>query len=1357
MEGINSFDKGLHQSNSPLTQPEGSYFDAINWIRNDEGRLVSEKIEKNIWGLGDDLKGFVNLDDEVILLFQESISAWGKNNLGEDVNINIFDTFSRPFKLNIQDGVEVRARKAFNNDRIIYFVDSVNPPRYFNLDLYLKAPNNYNDLKDFNLFLEYKLPEVSDVQITTGGNLLSGVYSIVLRYRSSVDNKTFFGIPSKFYSITDDDVIDDNYDGCPPGTATNKLITFKTTHIDDNYPYIEPVIITYEGLTSALVAYSLGISANFENNTINFSGPSQYVERVDIKEISANPLFYETAQCIEAKDNILTLSNLTTKKYDRLFQVVANNIKIKRFTTNIRTPIDRDINFGVDSFKNANKNIYDNSSFEPEVIDKTNNIGYSTQSGNNNIDLRLQIRNKGFQPREVYSFSFTPIYKDGTLGFAYHIPCNNTSNDTSYTTIYPSNVPYPDYLKDTLTGGIRHHEILPISASLVQESYIIQLIAENIILDPAQKDAIQGYIIGYEKRDSDLKKRVIDEGVIRPYLQKNNSGIYLQSFLTGSCQLTVDDLGQFNISGNAYRYSSPATERGLKINTGYELLVNRYAISAVVSGTGVFQPGVGIIRKRPRDSGASLFFEEDSNTQYNTTSKINKVINVDTVTSEVVIDSNYRIFRSNKFVHLELANSVIDLTYYKTGGNANNAFDWTHWHNGRNDQDDHWLNTNLRDPVIACATIYNNATGLYGTLENAKYIPAAVVYNTSTTSVTLEGDTYKSKYWFEFKDVISKKSPINESIANDHYNFYLLAGIYITSQNNWLLRHSDVGEMPYYPKYKVLSRDTAPLGLGSIEIDKGLSTGYNKQYSAISDTRVSFHRPLIFEEVDEYPNRTIYSNKAFEGELVDQWRLFPANNFHDIPKNKGEITDTFIWNNDFYHHTERSIFKSFFNSSATQSNSKGQTILGNSGVFQLPSVELMSIDGGYMGTKTKAGINTPFGRIFLDNHQGKVFLFAGESPIEISDLGLFFFFRDFINPDDKYTLGYDYENKRVLLANHTRVSFKDNKASVISLKSDTYATTPYKIDFPLTNKRFTNENTGSINPVTKIRFTTPFITLTTVPLQLTSINGNFTIKVDMIPPASSGLPIVTKYSNTSNDSVKRATLSLTGNHIITITRTSSEGYYELNIAVDNLNTISFYPKTQTWTSFHNFTPKFYIPYDKELLAFKGGILYNINNPDPISSRKYPSISFIVNNNPNEYKRFDRMEFNTTAYASLSNNLAIDSQTQESTLTFTNIQCWNYNQNSGNLPLTLVTTFAQAYGYDDTEIYVRRFKGDYKIELPLDAVKDHSGNIFDPINLDVNKSFKEPLTSKFLYVKLSYNIPFPLILSYVKTFSKPTVA
>jgi hypothetical protein len=134
-----------------------------------------------------------------------------------------------------------------------------------------------------------------------------------------------------------------------------------------------------------------------------------------------------------------------------------------------------------------------------------------------------------------------------------------------------------------------------------------------------------------------------------------------------------------------------------------------------------------------------------------------------------------------------------------------------------------------------------------------------------------------------------------------------------------------------------------------------------------------------------------------------------------------------------------------------------------------------------------------------------------------------------------------------------------------------------------------------------------------------------------------------------------------------------------------------------------------------------------------------------------------MEFNTTAYASLSNNLAIDSQTQESTLTFTNIQCWNYNQNSGNLPLTLVTTFAQAYGYDDTEIYVRRFKGDYKIELPLDAVKDHSGNIFDPINLDVNKSFKEPLTSKFLYVKLSYNIPFPLILSYVKTFSKPTVA
>ena len=46
MEGLNTFDKGLHRSNSPSEQPEGSYVHAYNWIRNDSGRLINEEIEE---------------------------------------------------------------------------------------------------------------------------------------------------------------------------------------------------------------------------------------------------------------------------------------------------------------------------------------------------------------------------------------------------------------------------------------------------------------------------------------------------------------------------------------------------------------------------------------------------------------------------------------------------------------------------------------------------------------------------------------------------------------------------------------------------------------------------------------------------------------------------------------------------------------------------------------------------------------------------------------------------------------------------------------------------------------------------------------------------------------------------------------------------------------------------------------------------------------------------------------------------------------------------------------------------------------------------------------------------------------
>lgn len=1349
MENINSFEKGLHQSNSPITQPEGSYPDALNWVRNDEGRLVNEKLEEFLLNFGKDLKGFVNLDDEVILLFEDEIGVW---------NTSYTSIYNNPL-LNIQEDVEIKARKAFNNNRIIYFVDPLNPPRYFNLDLYLRDSTKYNDLNDFNLFLEYRLPEVSNVQITTGGNLTSGSYSIVLRYRSSVDNKTFFGIPSKFYSITDDTILDDNYDGCPPDTATNKLISFTTTHIDTNYPYIEPVIITYEGLTNVLVAYSLGISSNFEGNKINFSGNSQYIERVDISEISANPLFYSTAKCIESKDNILTLSNLTTKTYDRDFQDVANNIKV-RIKENFLNNSSCLRNFPYDtvsSFKSVQTSQYNNSN-PSSVVDTGSNI-FTTSYKNNSIL-------KGFQKGEVYSLFITPIYKDGTLGFAYHIPANNYGN--LYTEVYTSDEQYLNI--QGLTGGIRHHRIpyssvINSSDPLSSSPITTTLVLENINFSPTQQANIQGYILGFQKRDSDLNKSIIDTGIGKPYMANGN--FFRQSFLNGSCKFQYEVEGQtpdmiYRPQEPALMYYSPDTQRGKKINTGYQIQKTGYARSTV-NINGVMKSGVAILFTNPdvdEDPSLDVYFEQYSQIPSLESAKtITTVIDVPIVKDKTIINQKYAVQETNPYVHIESSGTIYDtFTQMQPAGNAQFIYNKIPPNKG------FVIEPN---PVITLVRIINDNKVQYGKLENAEYLPSKVVYdNFTTNSQEIEGDTYIFKYWFNIHDANKNnfKSDGTEITETDTNRFNMLTGVWLESQNNYELRHSDVEEVPYYPKYKTLISRTTPLGLLNIR-DKGESTGYNKAYSAINDTRASFPRPVIFEEVTKYPNRTIFSELAFEGELVDQWRIFPANNFHDIPKNKGEITDTFVWNNDFYHHTERSLFKSFFNPNTTQSTSQGEVILGNAGVFRLPSIEIQTINGGYMGTTTKAGINTPFGRVFLDNHQGKVFLMS-EGFSEISDLGLFSYFRGFINNNGKYALGYDYANKRLLISSYNEsVKTLVNNAPVTNINYTTYTSPP--VAYPIGNLTESKKYKSQVIPflnmtVTQTYFRFNVTELETINFKLNRSNNGckFILKFfkHIVDGGFTGsqqyLSEVTIEPNTTPQYFAKD--FEVGSYYIEVSKIVQASDFELDILIETTEivgnkpqTISYYPKTNTWTSFHDFTPKFYIQKDKELLAVKGNDLFNLNG----NSHKNSNITIVSNNNPDVYKEYERMEINNMSGNTNSIGNIIKGAYTSTKDTFSTIQCWNETQNSKELPLVIPNSFAEAYEYYNDRILVDFNKNSYHLELPLDVVIDAYNNIFDNNNLDINTLFKSPFKSKFLYTKLSYNKNIPLVLSYVKTYSK----
>jgi len=1214
MEGLNNFDKGLHRSNSPITQPEGSYPDAINWVRNDEGRLLNEELEEIVSSYPKELMGYTILNAEAICLFADEIGIFDK------VTKTYTTLINTPFS-DITSSVEAKARVGLYGNRLLYFVEKDKYIRRIDLDN-LSA---YTTIDDYQLQLDFQLPEISNITINSSGNLPTGVYYLVARYMTEGGNKTATGLISEPIYIVDGikNNNTDNYDGAPPGSPSNKSITFNVTNNDSTYPYVEILVATYEGITNVLTSYSLGI---FNNNTssITFSDITQFVDRVPLTDLTTNPTFYEGAGSIEQKDNILILSNLKVKQRDTDIQELVNDIRV--LVVPKYTPYVENITL---------YNTETNTNLAPDAAADNSTAQIKDVSTNNFIGTpKTEGYIKDYQRGETYSFAVTPIYKDGSLGFAYPIPALNNgvtigSFKTTYTSSNSQGNTYPSNYGAISNTPILNHLMPDVNEyPLYANNQMIQLTLKFDGIDFSTIPDVVGYVIGYQKRDSSLNTSILTEGILRPLMKDSVNSNKWVAPLTGAFK-TIDGGGTNfatpDVTSPEYTFLSADIIHGKEIESNkLELL-------------GIQKTNSQKVAKEGNSSGSQIV--EFITTKQNESfiykgTKVNILDNVDipnlpfsNALYSYTSNGNPFYVRGTKgFKHLSVASSVL------TGVDINASSSTPHYELNIDTNDYLTLHTTDRSITdtyfkIAIGRLLNDFTtsaNQYGRLENAEYCPLGHSLDKAVQSITVGGDTFTQKYAFDICEGV-----------HDHMDdltgtrgYIAVRGIiysFIQSQNNFAYKHYEEGEVPYYPKYKTLYSQTEPLGLGNIDHTKGYSTGYNRQYSAVNDLRRSVPKPLLFQEVVNYPNRSIYSEQAFEGELEDSYRVFLPNSFHDIPKNKGEIIDTFVYNNTFYHHTERSLFKSFFNPNTTQATSEGEVILGNAGIFRLPSIELFTQDGGYVGTTTKAGINTPFGRILLDNHQGKVFLLS-EGINEISDNGLFSYFRELINPDSRYVTTYDFKNKRLLLCNTT-----------------------------------TNE------------------------------------------------------------------------------------------------AISYYPKTNTWTSRHSFTPKFYISIDRDTFAWNTSAwdtsFYQLENSNDV--RKNTTITIVTNNNPNEFKRFERAEINTMSggVGGISNpGTILDDNYTFKKNTFTSIQCWNERQNSTELPLEIFNDYLDYAEYYNNKIPVQYFKGDFKLELPLDAVIDADKNIFNPTNVDTTQSFKQPFTSKYLYTKLTYNNQIPLVLSYIKIMS-----
>jgi hypothetical protein len=285
------------------------------------------------------------------------------------------------------------------------------------------------------------------------------------------------------------------------------------------------------------------------------------------------------------------------------------------------------------------------------------------------------------------------------------------------------------------------------------------------------------------------------------------------------------------------------------------------------------------------------------------------------------------------------------------------------------------------------------------------------------------GDTFICRY-----GVASAVTPLDDqtSAEPEHAIHYHI----VESNDNINFRHTTDDSNSYFPG-GVARQIIKEIGSTQDFNDKD-NVKYNSNYSELNDIRTAIPLPLKNDEQDRFPTRTVRSAKNDVAGNIDNYRVWLANQYKDLPKNRGQLWKLATFNNLLYFHMEESLFAAKGKQSM-QMKDGSSAFVGSGDIFSQEPDEVIQTKNGYGGTTSQAAaITTRHGYFFVDKNSKKVFMMA-DKMLEISKNGMENWFKDnmefelvqyggvglsdFDNPIEG--LGYhsvwDPYNKRILL------------------------------------------------------------------------------------------------------------------------------------------------------------------------------------------------------------------------------------------------------------------------------------------------------------------------------------------------------
>ena len=1047
MQQDNTFQGGMQHDPDPQYQPVNTYRDASNLVLNAGGQLQQDRADAPIpTSMRCPLVGHALLGEEEILLGTDGTyseigvqSGYGYTQL----------LYTTAFVLGPQ--VSATARVDYRGHRLLYFADGLRL-RFLDLDAPLPL------LPDgLDLLPTPAQPLLSATATGTSGELPTGLYQASLSLLSASKNPILYtrftdGVP---VVSAGPDAERSTRDGAPPQTPATGSISFQLDELPPDYAYAQLIIATYTGVSNQLQLFTLPLIALAGRRSLSFvySSFSQHVAPITLGAVLTGLADYNAASSLLQKDGRLLAANVSSPPAMAVdWQAIANKV--------VLGPAIREVAYSE----------------------------YGT--GGQDYHEPLSTTNyRGFQRDEVYAFCLIPVVNGRPLN-AYHIP---GSTDFALTNSGQAFAPYRSLEQYPEAGGyppavfgnrdIMHHRMpnltaQPLISGGLEPGCTLRILGVREIttpdfsgLAPDQLKKLNGYYIGCQRR-TQANKSILAQGIAQP-LVPTLDGMLMVAPFNGKWP-AVQNTGGYDIYGNnngagdglyAAFYSPETQLLGLDTPGATSLTPE-----GLLSG---YSQHVRSQREGARsDKFASTFFH-----YYNLsplTVPAPGAIGLARPSRRTVLagddrspdlpegtsviytwqQNGYTLLQSNGFqsFYAGLPDNQQDV-YYQEKSNATDVVYLRQRDGGYKNQDD------SGGYGQASRYLYNlriNRPSQYGTLEQATYHPLTYRALGGATPDFFGGDTFISKVALAH-NTAERSNPDKIGLS-----FRSLSYFFCESTLNAAYRHyqpvgaATAGTLPYYPRLRTLYTDN---GTGVMQYPNGLGhpTGYNRQYSFINTLNPAFPRDYTVTPVTSFTNRVLYSEQAVEGEQLDAYRLFRANNYHDLPKDKGPITGLWAWAGSLFIHCSQALYKAYFNEATTQTTSEGEVNLGNGGLFPRPSVPVLNLEGGYAGCQhPRTSINTPAGHFFLDAQGKRAYLF-NDGLKELSNLGLRTYFRRQLSAAVPAALAaYDYHEERLLLYNlgNTSLSYSTRNGQWVSF----HTTTP---DYALASQRRLLTSRGS--------------------------------------------------------------------------------------------------------------------------------------------------------------------------------------------------------------------------------------------------------------------------------------------------------